>query len=153
MSKSVAEPSREEAEKLANTATTTSFNWVVFFLSFVAGLVGLLQIVKPYESNTTQGWWVFTNILFVVYLLLTLGLSYSIYAIFHTRFLIIHLTNIDEYESQAVKDFKKKYWTRVYEPLIVCRNGNFRKWVAVTISVLSGIFSILLLLSLLLVNL
>jgi hypothetical protein len=40
----------EEAKRLADIATQTSFNWAVLFLAFIAGLAGLLQIVKPYES-------------------------------------------------------------------------------------------------------
>lgn len=41
----------EEAKRLADIAMQTSFNWVVMFLAFIAGLAGLLQIAKPYEAR------------------------------------------------------------------------------------------------------
>jgi hypothetical protein len=140
----------EEAKRLADIAMHTSFNWVVMFLAFIAGLVGLLQVAKPYESNL--GWWAFSILLFIAYSALSFGLSYSIYATFHTRFLIIYLRNL--YETPSVKSFLNEYWSRFYTPLIVHRNDKvlFRKRLAIFLSVLAGIVSILLLLFLFLVK-
>jgi len=140
----------DEAKRLAEVATQTSFNWVVMFLAFIAGLVGLLQIARPYESSL--GWWAFSILLLIAYSTLTFGLSYTIYATFHTRFLIIYLRNL--YETPTVKNFLIEYWSRLYTPLIVHRNDNvmFKKWFAISLSVLAGIVSILLLLSLFLVK-
>lgn len=135
-----------EAKRLADNAMNTSFNWAVMFLAFVAGLVGLLQIAKPYESNL--GWWAFSILLLIAYSALTFGLSYSIYATFHTRFLIIYLRSL--YETPIVKSFLLEYWSRFYTPLIVDRNDKvlFKKRFAILLSVLAGIVSVLLLLSL-----
>jgi len=69
----------EEAEKLANNAAQTKFTWAVIFLAFIAGLVCLLPLVKPYEM--TIWWWEFNTVLFIVYFVLTLGLSYSFYTL------------------------------------------------------------------------
>jgi len=134
----------QEAKELADNATQTRFNWAINFLAFIAGLVGLLQIAEPYESR--YGWWAFSIPLFVAYSFLSLGLSYSVYATFHTSYLIIYLRKL--YETSTVVSFLEKYWSRRYAGLIVVYKNNepiFRKWFAVFLSVLVIILSMSLL--------
>lgn len=145
----MAEPEKltdDERKRLADSATQTSFTWFVLFLAFVAGLVGLLQIAKPYQPK--QGWWIFSILLFLVYSALTFGFSYSIYATFQTRYIIIYLNK--GIQTNAVKSFLRDYWSRFYEQFIVVfRNDEvfFRKKLVLIISILAGILSILLLFS------
>jgi hypothetical protein len=144
MSESENKLTPEEAEKLADRSMQTRFNWAVAFLAFIAGLVGLLQIVARYEPNWS--WWAFSTVLSIAYSFLTVGLSYSIYALLHVSFIERYLR--EKYEKEVVKSFVNKYWSRVYTPLIISFRGSepiFRKRLAVFLSVCAGIVSILLL--------
>ncbi|MCJ7424612.1 hypothetical protein MUP01_10150 [Candidatus Bathyarchaeota archaeon] len=128
------ELSPEEAEKLASNATQTLFTWAVIFLAFIAGLVGLLPMVKPYEMTTW--WWAYNTVLFIVYLVLTAGLSYSFYTLWRTSSIIVKLRPY--YESTAVTDFLKKNWSVFYLRLIVTKGHNFAKWAVMFLAVIWG---------------
>lgn len=124
----------EEAEKLAKNATQTLFTWAVVFLAFIAGLVGLLPITKPYEM-TTQ-WWGFSIVLFVVYFVLTLGLSYSFYTLWRISSIIEDLRGY--YETPAVKEYLTRNWAVFYLRLVLTKDRKFAKWTVMFLAAIWG---------------
>ena len=134
MSEQQKELTPEEAEKLAKNATQTLFTWAVIFLAFIAGLVGLLPMIKPYEM--TLQWWAYNTVLFIVYLVLTAGLSYSFYTLWRTSAIIVKLRS--HYESTAVSNFLEKNWSVFYLRLIVTKDRKFAKRTVMTLAVIWG---------------
>lgn len=130
----------EEAEKLAGNATQTLFTWAVIFLAFIAGLVGLLPAIKPYEMTTY--WWAFSTILFIAYFVLALGLSYSFYTLWKTSSIIEKLRSY--YESERVTRFLKENWSVFYLRLIVTKEHKFARWTVMFLAVIWGALWILL---------
>lgn len=130
----------EEAEMLAGNATQTLFTWAVIFLAFIAGLVGLLPVIKPYEMTTY--WWAFSTILFIVYFVLALGLSYSFYTLWKTSSIIEKLRPY--YESERVTRFLKENWSVFYLRLIVTKEHEFARWSVMFLAVIWGALWILL---------
>jgi uncharacterized membrane protein (DUF485 family) len=124
----------EEAEKLANNATQTLFTWAVIFLAFIAGLVGLLPMVKPYEM-TTWGWG-FSIVLFIAYFVLTLGLCYSFYTLWRTSSIIVTLRPY--YESKRVTDFLEENWSVFYLRLFLTKGRKFAKRTVMFLAVIWG---------------
>jgi len=84
-----AELQLEEVRMLSDYATQARFTWAVIFLAFIAGLVGLLPLIKQYGSNYG---WLLTGLLSFTYIMLDFGLSLSFYKICYTSFLLNHLT-------------------------------------------------------------
>jgi hypothetical protein len=130
----------EEAEKLANHVAQTKFTWAVIFLAFIAGLVGLLPLVKPYEM--TIWWWEFNTVFFIVYFVLTLGLSYSFYTLWRTSSIIEKLRPY--YESERVTRFLTENWSVFYLRLIVTKEHKFARWTVMFLAVIWGALWILL---------
>lgn len=130
----------EEAEKLAKNATQTKFTWAVVFLAFIAGLVGLLSVVKPYELNSY--WWGFSIVAFIVYSILALGLSYSFYALWRTSAIIEELRPL--YESDAAKGFVTENWSVFYLRLFLTKDLKFAKSTVIFLTVIWGALWILL---------
>lgn len=130
----------EEAEKLANNATQTKFTWAVIFLAFIAGLVGLLPMAKPYEESSY--WWGFSIVLFTAYSILTLGLSYSFYALWRTSAIIEELRSI--YESAAIQNYATKNWSVFYLRLILTKDYRFAKRTVIFLAIIWGALWILL---------
>lgn len=130
----------EEAEKLAANATQTLFTWAVVFLAFIAGLVGLLPLVKPYELNIW--WWGFSIILFAVYFVLTLGLSYSFYTLWRTSSIIEDLRG--KYETPTVKEYLTKNWAVFYLRLILTKEHKFARRTVMSLAAIWGALWILL---------
>jgi len=139
LSEAEEKPGPTDAKKLADNAMHTRFTWAVIFLALIAGLAGLLPMMKPYESDWSLP---FNIVLLIVYSTLTGFLSYSFYAICYTSFLLECL--IDIFEKRSVKDFLKKYWSPSYLGFFRTKRNNevkFRRNAVIAGSVVVAIFS------------
>jgi len=135
--------SSTDVEKLSERAMHTRFTWAVIFLAFLTGIVGLLSTALNFEASIKSP---FGQVVYIVYTSLSIGLSYSFYALCHTSFLIAYL--ISKYENEATKSFLTHYWSRFYTLLFSTTRNNevvFRKWRVIVEAIIVWVFSILLL--------
>jgi hypothetical protein len=115
----------DEARRLEDSATQTRFTWAVIFVALVTVLVGLLAMIKPYNSTDNPS---FNYAITIEYFVLTIGMSYTFYAMCRTTFILDLL--MDKYEEPAVKSFLETHWKVFYNSLICKKENNeivFRK--------------------------
>lgn len=98
-----------EVRRLEDNASQTRFTWAVIFVALVTVLVGLLTMIEPHNLTDKP---FFNGTISFMYFALTIGMSYTFYAMCHTSFLIDKLIN--EKESEATQEFVKKYWHPKY---------------------------------------
>jgi hypothetical protein len=133
----------KEVRRLEDSATQARFTWAVLFVPLVTVLVGLLDMIEPWNSEANP---LFNGTISVVYFVLTIGMSYTFYAICHTSFIIDKL--IRENETKAIQDFLKDYWNRRYSVIFCVNKENiveFRTKTVIFLSVIALVASVLLL--------
>jgi hypothetical protein len=123
--------SKHVEEKLRDVTIQTQVTWAVLLLTFLVGLIELLPELKIYN---TLLW--FSTTLCILYVVLALGLSYSI-----VRFSIATLFVLEWRKllpSEACE--KVVLLLPVYERILFDEKQNLRRWIIYIGSVSSFVF-------------
>lgn len=144
MSSEDALPSTKDMEeKLREVTIQTQVTWAVLLLTFLVGLVELLPELKIYYEVL----WLSAG-LCIVYMVLAVGLSYSI-----IRFSIATLFVL-EWRKMLPKEARDRvvYLSPFYERVLFDKKQNLRKWIIYLGALLSFVFWCILLVGKMLVS-